>query len=249
MIPAAKSDLFGRFFSFHAERRLRAAFSSVGVRGLERLAAATGAGPVLVVSNHTAWWDPLVAIALSYRVLHVDAYALMDAKNLRRFPFFAKVGAFGVDLDDPADGARALRYAKKLLDHNQRQGQRLLWIFPQGAERPVTERPLGFKAGSAHIARASRAVTVIPVGLRYEMRSAPLPELFVSVGEPVAIKTLAAQEEAVTQALDAIERSLLAGTTEADFAPLFAGSRRRPRVDVAARILSWLTRPRRLGER
>ncbi len=246
MIPAAKSDLFGRFFSLHAERRLRAAFSSVGVRGLDRLAAATGAGPVLVVSNHTAWWDPLVAIALSYRVLHVDAYALMDAKNLRRFPFFAKVGAFGVDLDDPADGARALRYAKKLLDHEQK---RLLWIFPQGAERPVTERPLGFKAGSAHIARASRAVTVIPIGLRYEMRSAPQPELFVSVGEPVLTKTLAAQEEGVTQALDVIERSLVAGTTGADFAPLFAGSQRRPGVDVAARILSWLTAPRRLGER
>ena len=37
------------------------------------------------------------------------------------------------------DGASAMRYAARLLD----RPRRLVWIFPQGAERPVTLRPLG----------------------------------------------------------------------------------------------------------
>ena len=84
---------------------------------------------MLVVSNHTAWWDPLVAILLSHRILNTDGFALMDAKNLRRLPCFGRVGAFGVDLDDQRDGARAIRYAAKLLIAKELSRRRLVWIF------------------------------------------------------------------------------------------------------------------------
>ena len=92
MIPARKSPLFDAWFARHARGRFARSFEAVRVRGLEGLRATTREAPVLVVSNHTSWWDPLVTLLVSHAV-GTDGYALMDATNLRRLPFFARVRA------------------------------------------------------------------------------------------------------------------------------------------------------------
>ncbi|MEO0813695.1 MAG: 1-acyl-sn-glycerol-3-phosphate acyltransferase, partial [Myxococcota bacterium] len=108
MIPARKSKLFLRWFAGVARSRIEKTFDAAYVCGIGHLRAHLDR-PVIVVSNHTAYWDPLVAMWLTNHVTHIDSYALMDAKNLRRLPFFALTGAFGVDLDDPRDGGLAIR--------------------------------------------------------------------------------------------------------------------------------------------
>ena len=245
MIPARKSRLFTWWFAGDAERRLRRAFGSVRVRGLEPARALMRDGPVLIVSNHTAWWDPLLVLVLTTRVLGVDAFAMMDANNLRRLPFFGLVGAFGVDLDVPADGARAIRYAAKLLD---RPG-RVVWVFAQGRERPVTARPLGFRGGTAEIARVARRAVVVPVALRYEHGARPAPDAYVSFGaplEPAPSRDVeagrAAQETSVTAELDALDAALRRGELEA-WAPVFEARPSRLLALLEA-SLAWLTRPR-----
>ncbi|HRG96175.1 MAG TPA: lysophospholipid acyltransferase family protein [Polyangiaceae bacterium] len=245
MIPARKSRLFTRWFSGDAERRMRGAFGSLRVRGLEPVRVLMRDGPVLIVSNHTAWWDPLVVLVLTTRVLGADAFAMMDAKNLRRLPFFGLVGAFGVDLDVPADGARAIRYAAKLLD---RPG-RVVWIFAQGRERPVTTRPLGFRGGTAEIARVARRAAVLPVALRYEHGARPEPDVYVSFGAPLERATSRdadaarlAQEAAVTAELDALDAALDVGDVAA-WAPVFEARPSRL-MGLLQAALAWLTRPR-----
>lgn len=244
MIPAKKDRLVGGLLAWDAERRLRASFTAMRIFGLERLEAALAAGPVIVVSNHTAWWDPLVAIFLTTRVAPADAYAMMDAKNLRRFPFFARVGAFGVDLDDPADGARALRYARKLLD----APGRVVWIFPEGREVPLSARPIAFKAGSAELARLAKDAAVVPLALRYEMGASPKPTALVAIGQPVTAPRTdlhaqrAAQEEAVAAELARIERALF-GETD-DVAREIFGPRPSDGPGLFTRVLARLTRPR-----
>jgi 1-acyl-sn-glycerol-3-phosphate acyltransferase len=182
-----------------------------------------------------------VILFLSVRVLRLDAYAMMDAANLRRLTFFARVGAFGVDLDDPFDGARAVRYAAKLLN----APGRLVWIFPQGREVPVTARPLGFKRGSAEIARVAKGAAVIPAAIRYEHGKAPRPTIYVSFGSPIASgreldQATTAQEEAVTRQLDAIDTLLIAGE-QGDLVELHR-ARSNPLQGVAERALSFITR-------
>ncbi|MFO0631036.1 MAG: lysophospholipid acyltransferase family protein [Polyangiales bacterium] len=156
VIPARKHRWFTRWFTAQARGRLRRTFSSVRVQGLDALRALTDAEPLVVVSNHTAWWDPLVVLYLQ-ELLANETYAMMNAQNLERLPFFALVGAFGVDVANPADGASAMRYAARLLD----RPRRLVWIFPQGAERPVTLRPLGFRLAAPR-SRGSRSAARCP---------------------------------------------------------------------------------------
>jgi 1-acyl-sn-glycerol-3-phosphate acyltransferase len=242
VIPARKSATFGRWFSGDAQRRIMRSFGSVRVGGLDDLARLAAERPVLVVSNHTSWWDPLVILYLTARVLKVDAYAMMDAKNLRALPFFGKVGAFGVDLDAPADGARAIRYAAKLLD----RAGRLVWIFPQGREVPVTARPLGFRGGSAEIARVARQAVVVPAAIRYEHGGRPEPSIFVAFGAPLARERDVArarhvQEAAVVGELDRIDRALLSG----DLSELPLLHERKPGwLEITMqRVLAWMTGP------
>ena len=157
MILPRKNAWFSAWFAASAESRLRRTFGAARLEGLSNLRATGAARPVLIVSNHTSWWDPLVALWLVQRVARLDGYAMMDARNLRRLPFFGLVGAFGVDLADPRDGAVALRYAARHLDGPGK----LVWVFPQGAERPEDPRPLGFQPGAAAIARLARGAAAV----------------------------------------------------------------------------------------
>ncbi|WP_437734901.1 lysophospholipid acyltransferase family protein [Sorangium sp. So ce1335] len=182
MIPARKHRWFNAWFAAHARARIHGTFGAVLARGVDAARALAAEAPLLLVANHVSWWDPLVILHASQHLLDVDGHAMMDADNLRRLPFFALVGAFGVDLDLPSDGTAAIRYAARLLD---RPG-RAVWIFAQGRERPSDERPLGFRAGAAQIARVARRARVLPVALRYELAGEERPRLYLSIGEPVA---------------------------------------------------------------
>ena len=210
VIPARKSRLFDAWFTRYTERRLRRCFSQVLVRGARQVRELATQRPLLIVSNHTSWWDGLVILYLTNRVLDADGYALMDAKNLRRLRFFARVGAFGVDLERPQDVAAGLRLAARLL----RTAGRVVWVFPQGHEVAVTARPLGFRPGAAGVARLSPQAAVVPMGLRYEFGELELPRLFVAFGAPVPpIRDVEpqrqAQEDAVTAQLNLIDEAIV----------------------------------------
>jgi 1-acyl-sn-glycerol-3-phosphate acyltransferase len=243
VIPSAKSRWFTAWFERQAHRRLRAGFGTLRLAGREGLASALARGPVLVVSNHCAWWDPLVALVIAHhRFVVSDAYAMMDAGNLRQRPFFAKVGAFGVDRGSRRDGAEATRYAAGLLD----RAGRLVWVFPQGEERPLHERPLRFFGGAASIAQRVPAATVLPVGLAYAFGSDAAPSVLVSVGSALTAAATAggtrrAQVEAVEAELARIDRELARpGTQGFETHPLA----RPPWLEaVAERALAVLARP------
>ncbi len=92
---ASWSGSFRRFFTRHMNA-LRVARWGVP----DRLA---GAGPVVVYSNHPAWWDAVVYIlAADHFLPDHESYAPIDAAMLKRYGFFGRIGAFGVDLDTRA---------------------------------------------------------------------------------------------------------------------------------------------------
>lgn len=200
MIPASKSALFGRLFGWHIAGRLRATFGRITVSGLADARAALARGPVLFVVNHSTWWDPLVILHLSTDVLRIDAYAMMNAKNLERVPFFRRVGAFGVDLESPADGARGIRYAAKLLRASSPERPRAVWIFPQGEERPAHEK-ISARPGAAAIARVSgERAQVVAVGLRYVFAAEEQPRLAIAFGPAATARAEVSDETARQEA-------------------------------------------------
>ncbi len=246
MIEHRKSAVFNALFVAYARRLLRTGFAAIRVDGLDRARAALAAGPAVFVSNHTAWWDGIVLMWLAnyaFRPGPSDGYALMDARNLKKFPFFRRLGVFGVDLEDAGDRAAVIDYAVGLLD---RPG-RLVWIFPQGAERPVTE-PLVFRAGAARVA-VGAGVPVVPMAVRYEHGRFPKPTIYLAFGEPLPAgapvdEAVAAQQQAVAGLLAVIEAEVRAAARGQGTFPAALGGE-AARAGIAARVLAWMLGARR----
>ena len=136
-----------------------------------------GGGPVIAFANHSAWWDPVLALFLSHDVFRGDGYGLMEGVQLLKYPFFRQIGCFGATMEHPAEDARGLAlYAARLLRSGDaaagRAGghPRTLWIFPQGALLPARV-PLVFRSGLARFSRAAPDALLVPVAVRYETRA------------------------------------------------------------------------------
>jgi len=178
LLEARKSAPLERLYAWYGRRLLRRAFVRVRAGGA---AWPQTTGPTIALLNHSAWWDPIVALFLSHDLFRRDGYGIMDATQLERYPFFRRIGCFGL-ADNRLDTVRqASRYAEGLL----RAGRsRTLWIFPQGALLPARV-PLRFRSGAARLARAVPEAPVVPLALRYVLRTDQRPELFVRVGPPI----------------------------------------------------------------
>ena len=112
-------------------------------------------GPVIIVSNHVSYWDPIVLGVAIPRRLHFMAKA-----ELFKIPVLAQIvkslGAFPVDRKK-SDRA-ALRAAMEILDRRD-----VLGMFPEGTR--IRDVELGeFKMGAAMIAAKANA-PLVPVAL------------------------------------------------------------------------------------
>lgn len=218
-------------------RRLRRSFDAVRVSGLDEVRRAATTAPLIFLGNHTAWWDGLVVFHLFRTELGLDTIALMDAGNLRRVPFFTRIGGFGVERGDPRDVLRGLRHAARHLD----QPGRAVVVFPQGRERPVTARPLGFQRGAERLGAMARGAAIVPFALRYEHGAVERPAVHVALGEPRRdAPGTAAIEAAVTGLLDGIDEELIRDGGRPTAAALWPSAGGDP---LATRLLARLTRP------
>ncbi len=206
MIPAAKNPLAERLFGLYNQHLLRRAFHRVWMRGEAVPRDRPCDIPTILYGNHCCWWDGLLAFALTRR-FDLDAYLMMEEKQLARYRFFRWIGAFSVVRESPREAARSVRYACELL----KSPGRVLWIYPQGEIRPQDIRPLGFFPGVTHIAKKIPEVFLIPIGLRYEFLGDAKPEAFIEFGRGERLRTEGLAVRETTYRLEAELTGLLHG--------------------------------------
>lgn len=210
-VPARKNLWGDVVLPLYTRHLCGAQLHAVWVKGLDVLAAHPNA-PLLFAPNHACWWDGIIAYLLNILRLKRDFYIMMEDKQLRRYQFFAKAGAFSIRRTHLRSAGQTLRYAEELLSTPGRS----LWIFPQGVMVPEDQRPLKFEAGVIHLARRLPNALIVPVSLHYGVRANPRPEVFVVLGTPIALRD-AAQGDADrsaqewTRALEATATAQLDG--------------------------------------
>jgi 1-acyl-sn-glycerol-3-phosphate acyltransferase len=196
---------FDLFFSPWRGRRLR----TVLVPPLPLLPP----GPLLLVANHTSWWDGFLLRDLQ-RALRPGApfHVVMREAELRRRPFFRLMGALPLQPGSPASTRALLRTVGKLV---QDEPGAVIVFFPQGRIWPSSRRPLGFRRGVDLLTAAAAPCTVLPVALHVEPlnRSAPVafiaPAVAVTVGSGDAARNIHQRVEAAVAArLDALRAVL-----------------------------------------
>jgi hypothetical protein len=173
--------------------------------------SAVAAGkPLVLVANHTSWWDGLLLRDI-HRALRPRApfYIVMTGTELRRFPFFRLMGAVPLD-PGPASVLRMVRWLRRLV---LRHPDATIAFFPQGRIWPAWRRPLGFKRGIEVVLDAIGPCLVMPVGIHMEPLNRSAPSAFVLAGEALALTadttmTAAALEVLVEDRLDTIQSVL-----------------------------------------
>ncbi|WP_461671298.1 lysophospholipid acyltransferase family protein, partial [Mycobacterium tuberculosis] len=103
--------------------------------------------PALFIMNHCSWWDGMLVFLAITRLSGYERehYVMMDEKQLKKFRFFRRLGAFSVDKSSQRGILQSLRYAEEKLKagHN-------VWLFPQGDIRHLEARPLQFQSGTGY---------------------------------------------------------------------------------------------------
>jgi 1-acyl-sn-glycerol-3-phosphate acyltransferase len=198
VIRAAKTGPLGWLLDRYVDRKFRSHFRGLWVRGT----LPTGEGARLVYVNHSNWWDGFVLHQLG-QVAGWDAYCLMEEKNLRRYRFLSRLGAFSIRPGDAASSLESLRYARELL----LRPRAAVCLFPEGELRPFGVLPLRLQRGVELLAKTGGRECV-PVALRYTFFEHERPDVLVEVGEPHPPGPL----EVFQEGLETVVRKVAAAT-------------------------------------
>lgn len=161
------------------------------VRGAHHLPST---GPVMVIMDHKAYWDPVIAGMIFDRPLRY--MAKKELFGSRAFgTFITSLGAFPIDRG--AGDREALRMALEILGRGE-----VLLMFPEGS-RQRDDAVHEFMPGVGMIALRSGA-PVVPLalnGTQYMLRDgkAGLPALRGLVGPPVDLSDIAARNSKAYQ--------------------------------------------------
>lgn len=238
-IPDAYSARFARFFGWWARDKIIAKkFHAVRVCMDNRTTLAelnTHPGPVLALTNHIGWWDPLFMLAMHITELPDRTLrAPMDAKQLERFRLFRKLGCFGIDPDEPASLPLMGDY---VAEYFKTDPSPTLWVTPQGRFADVREE-IRIRPGAAATAARADNPAVICMNFEYAFLVDQKPEAFIRferVETPEAPSTTGwhrAMQDAIRRNAAELATLVIARDTDAFEKILGSGTKNQPIYDL-----------------
>lgn len=200
--------------------------------------------PILVVLNHSSWWDPLIGIVLSNRFAERDHFAAIDAVAVNRYAFFKRLGFIGVDPYSLRGAVEFLRIGRTILS----EPNRAYWVTAQGRFTDVRERPLNLRSGVGHLAARLERGFVLPLAIEYSFWNERSPEALARFGEPIPIaehpgldgkQWTQLIEDALTETLDTLNAEVMS-RDPAKFESLLDGRTGVGGIyDVWRRLKAW----------
>lgn len=102
--------------------------------------------PILLLPNHNTWWDGFLVYFLNSVLYKRPMYLMMLERQLKKYPFFSRVGAYGIEPNHISSLKKSLLYTIELMEQKNPKPP-LICIFPQGELLPWRPQPLNFKPG------------------------------------------------------------------------------------------------------
>lgn len=136
--------------------------------------------PLLLIPNHSTWWDGFFVYLLNDQILKRELYLMMLDRQLAKYKFFSRIGAFGITPGDKEKVNESLNYTVELLQKKNV----MITIFPQGILLPWGKRPLDFKKGiEAIIELYEKPINILPLAIRAEYGGEQRAEVFFQFSE------------------------------------------------------------------
>jgi len=139
--------------------------------------------PLILLPNHSTWWDGFFVYLLNKKLFHRKLYLMMLEEQLAKYYFFSKLGVYGMEPKSGKGVIASLRYTVSIMREAPLTSP-LICVFPQGELRPSGMRPLGYKRGIEWIIeKYSKTVNLLPLAIRCEFLDDQRPEVFFLFGE------------------------------------------------------------------
>jgi len=165
---------------------MRRHFNSVqvdGFGGFDLALRNPASYPLVLYGHHRSWWDGFFAFALG-RHYGMQQRVMMEEKNLQKYRFFRRVGAFGVNLESVRSRSQSFRHALHFLRGEDQR--RCFLIYPQGRlVSPLEKHWPSFQPGLESLLRLCPAVTAIPLIHEIVPVKHPLPDVWIELGKPL----------------------------------------------------------------
>ena len=228
IIPASKTPWLQFLFSKYTRQYLRRNFHAVYQTGELSGCDLSENIPLIVALNHSSWWDVLFGLLAVEEFFTREWYGVMDARQLERYRFFAKLGMIGVDRSGLEGAREFLAYTEALLKNQPRS----LWLTPQGEMVSNLRRPIKFQPGIGHLAEKLGDFYFTTIVFHYEFWNEKRPEAFLSLGpvERVSVgadfnrrEFVRAQERRMERQLDELVQAAQSRDTNR-FRPLLRGA-------------------------
>ena len=172
--------------------------------------------PLLLLPNHSTWWDGFFIYLLNKKVLKRKIYLMMLEEQLKQNRFFRLLGTYSIKLDTIKDVKESLNYTIDLL--NKEQEPPLVCFFPQGELQAWHERPLIFKRGLELILKnVTTKINLCYLGIRIEYLGEQRPEVFLQISPVREINKknqflLKGLESEFNTFIDQFEKRIIGGT-------------------------------------
>ncbi len=97
---------------------------------------------ILLLSNHTSWWDGFWQLYLNMRVFKKKFHFMMLEEQLRKHWYFNYTGGFSVK-KSARSAVETIQYSAELLSHPNN----LVLLFPQGKVESIHKHAITFEKG------------------------------------------------------------------------------------------------------
>lgn len=135
--------------------------------------------PLLVISNHSTWWDGFWLMHLNLKVLKRKFHFMMLESQLRKFWFFNYSGGFSIHKKSKTI-FETFDYTAKLLSEKQN----LVIVFPQGEITSIHNQNIKFEKGIEKIInRMKNKISIVMVVNLVDYFSNPKPTLYQYIKE------------------------------------------------------------------
>jgi len=190
MLKVRRSALYTLWFRWYSRRQFAKHFNSVRTFGTENLQNMDLNIPIIFYMNHAYWWDGFWSQLCTEAYFKQNLFIIIEYKQLVRYQFFTRLGAFSIVRDHPREAIKTINYAVELLCSPSPK-QNALWIFPQGLIEHIDKRPLQFFGGTAKIVeqlcKKEQGVYLCSLVTRVDYLEEQKPEMFLSFKTPQLI--------------------------------------------------------------
>lgn len=142
MLIKAEHKKWARFlYDFYIFRLLKKNFS--GIYLLNDKPNIDDSRSLVITPNHFSWWDGFFVDYIMKKFTDKKIHLLMLEKQLNKYWFFRKVGAYSINQSNPKSIIETISYTQEIL----KSPSNYVVFYPQGDIEPYDNRPLSIKEG------------------------------------------------------------------------------------------------------